>query len=225
MQDQMPNVNYKFPRLKSNYRHIFRGGDSDSDARNNLQFAINTIAKDSFNPLDKIVYVAHYSSGRFEAHCCYLPRKFELGLTEVEKRRINGVLSKVLFVDNDNSRLERLTEEALKKGFYEVVVAKNAIETLEIINSNIPEILVIRHRLPEKNGLEILGLIRKQGSRVNTIAHGEYNPQIVAAYFSQRNVFYYVADIMSGVDCFGVINAIERTLNGEKPKKLDDFRC
>ena len=221
----MPNVNYKFPRIKSNYLHIFRGGDSHSEACNNLEFAFNTIAKDSFNPLDKIVYVAQYSSGRFEAHCCYLPRKFESGLTEVEKRRMNGVLSKVLFVDNDNSRLEKLTEDALKKGFYEVVVAKDSIETLEITKSALPEVLVLRHRLPEKNGLEILRLIRQQGNRINTVVHGDYNPQIVGEYFNQGNVFYYVADIMSGVDCFGVINAIERTLNGEKPKKLDDFRC
>jgi len=216
-------INCKFPRFVKNYVHIFRGGDSYEEAGRNLEFAVITAAKGAVAPVDRINYVYSYADGRFEAHTYYLPRKFESSFNEVEKRRLQGVLSKVLFVDSKIERLEILTKKAIDTGLYCISAAKTADETSESVALDLPEVLVLRHDMPEKNGLEILSLIRQNGINVNVVVYGNSNRDVAKIYFSKRNVFYYVYDLSTTIDSNGVMRAIERTLNGEKGKNFEEF--
>jgi DNA-binding response OmpR family regulator len=66
---------------------------------------------------------------------------------------------KILVVDDDPYILMSL-EFLMKKNGYEVMVARNGNEALEILNSSVPDIVLLDIMMPDVNGYDICKYIK-----------------------------------------------------------------
>ena len=76
--------------------------------------------------------------------------------------------NKVLIID-DESELRSLIKRLLElEGFF-VFTAGNAAEGLEVLKNNDVDIVVCDVRLPDKNGLELIPIIKKQSPSIEIV--------------------------------------------------------
>ncbi len=68
-------------------------------------------------------------------------------------------IQKVLIVDDEPNILMSL-EFLLHKEGYKVFVARNGMEAIEIINANIPDVIILDIMMPEVDGYEVCQLVK-----------------------------------------------------------------
>jgi two-component system KDP operon response regulator KdpE len=88
--------------------------------------------------------------------------------------------AKLLIVD-DEAPIRRLIRAALDRGGYRVVEASNAREALNALAIDKPEIVLLDLGLPDRDGLEIIPLLKKAGAGVLIISAREATESKVAA--------------------------------------------
>jgi CheY-like chemotaxis protein len=77
-------------------------------------------------------------------------------------------MAKVLIVD-DNEAFRRLNAEFLKMDGHEVLTAASGRETLELVNSEHPDIVLLDIMMPGTDGYEICRQIKNKPSTQNTM--------------------------------------------------------
>lgn len=65
----------------------------------------------------------------------------------------------ILIIEDDILLLKTL-EFKLKKEAYEIITAKNGVEGMDIIKTNMPDLIVTDIMMPFVNGLELIGFLR-----------------------------------------------------------------
>lgn len=210
---------YKFPRLAKQYGMLFRGGSSPEQAIINAESALSF--RGVFNPLDKVVEVRQACAGTsFEATICYLHSKYSDSLTEIEKRRLKGVQTKLLVVDdNEASRTTRVG--AIKGiGIYELSVCSDISEVVDALRDFTPELMIIRHDLSAGKASDVLQKVRQAGIRQKTIVYGNYDRQgAVNLYYKLFDVCYFLYLPHS----WQFVEGIEKAINCVNAKTESEF--
>ena len=67
-----------------------------------------------------------------------------------------------ILVAEDDAPLQRLLKSALKAAGHEVVVAPDAAEALELLDSVNPQLLITDYVMPGMDGLELVGAVRSR---------------------------------------------------------------
>lgn len=93
---------------------------------------------------------------------------------------MNANASKLLIVD-DEAPIRRLIRAALERGGYRVIEAGNAREALNALAIDKPEIVLLDLGLPDRDGLEIIPLLKKAGVGVLIISAREATESKVTA--------------------------------------------
>jgi CheY-like chemotaxis protein len=78
-------------------------------------------------------------------------------------------MAKILVIDDDPSILAML-KRMLEKAGYEVNIASNGNEGLEMIECCLPDLLVTDIVMPEKEGLELIFYLRKKNPGLKIVA-------------------------------------------------------
>ncbi|MDB5720534.1 MAG: Fis family transcriptional regulator [Alphaproteobacteria bacterium] len=93
---------------------------------------------------------------------------------------MNPMASKLLIVD-DEAAIRRLIRIALERGGYRVVEAADAREALNAVAIDHPEVVLLDLGLPDRDGLEIIPLLKKAGAAVIVVsAREETEPKVAA---------------------------------------------
>jgi DNA-binding response OmpR family regulator len=85
-----------------------------------------------------------------------------------------GIMTRILIVDDDEN-ISALYEEELKEDNYEVAVASNGKESLEMLKTFEPDLIVMDIRMPEMDGIEALGKIIAMHTSVPIILNSAYS--------------------------------------------------
>jgi DNA-binding response OmpR family regulator len=85
-----------------------------------------------------------------------------------------GIMTRILIVDDDEN-ISALYEEELKEDNYEVAVASNGKESLEMLKTFEPDLIVMDIRMPEMDGIEALGKIIAMHKSVPIILNSAYS--------------------------------------------------
>lgn len=93
---------------------------------------------------------------------------------------MTGPKTKLLVVD-DEAAIRRLIRTALERAGHAVVEASNAREALNAIAIDKPDVVLLDLGLPDRDGLELVPLIKRAGSAVLVISAREATEQKVAA--------------------------------------------
>lgn len=88
--------------------------------------------------------------------------------------------AKVVVVDDD-AAIRRLLRIALERGGYAVIEAANGREALTTIQIDRPDALLLDLGLPDRDGLELIPLIRNAGTALIVVSAREATEQKVAA--------------------------------------------
>lgn len=86
----------------------------------------------------------------------------------------------VLVVD-DESAIRRLLQASLDRGGYRVVEAASARETLNALQIDKPDLVLLDLGLPDRDGLELIQLIKGAGAAVIVVSARDATDQKVAA--------------------------------------------
>jgi YesN/AraC family two-component response regulator len=78
-------------------------------------------------------------------------------------------MAKILVIDDDPSILAML-KRMLEKAGYEVNIASNGKEGLEMIECCLPDLLITDIVMPEKEGLELIFYLRKKNPGLKIVA-------------------------------------------------------
>lgn len=80
----------------------------------------------------------------------------------------SDVMIKILVADDDNDILELLEYNLSKEG-YEVLLASNGKEAIEIAQKEIPDLIILDVMMPEFDGVEVCEKLRSQRKFLNTL--------------------------------------------------------
>lgn len=82
-------------------------------------------------------------------------------------------MKKILFVD-DEKNIRTLYERELAAEGYQVVLAGDAKEALEIIDREKPDLVILDIRMPGMDGLEAMGRILDKDNKIPVILNSAY---------------------------------------------------
>jgi DNA-binding response OmpR family regulator len=83
-------------------------------------------------------------------------------------------MARILIVDDDEN-ISALYEEDLKEENYEVAVASNGKESIEMLKTFAPDLIVMDIRMPEMDGIEALGKIIAMHKNIPIILNSAYS--------------------------------------------------
>jgi CheY-like chemotaxis protein len=78
-------------------------------------------------------------------------------------------MSSILIVDDEVS-VRRFLRTVLESGRHEVLEANNGKEALDLVHEKTFDLLIIDLVMPVQEGLETIGVLRREGARVKIIA-------------------------------------------------------
>lgn len=213
---------YKIPRLVRLYETKVAIAPTYEEAVNKAYQKL--WEKGIYSPLDLHIEVEKYDDHGYvycEALVTFLHPKQVVLLTDLEKKRITGEQSSLLFIDEDLHRLEGIIHSLASTGVYAIHTIKKSLEAFNYLTDNQPDLVLVCHNLGGKNGLQLLEMLRAVSVRPPTIAYGDVKPDVIDTYFG-----------MNWVHCFipkrriqeKMHFSIEKTLNHEpRPKTLETF--
>ncbi len=82
-------------------------------------------------------------------------------------------MTKILFADND-PHIRFLFQEELREEGYEVVVAGSARETIEMMETANPDLVVLELLLPDMSGMETLRIIKGTRREIPVVFYSTY---------------------------------------------------
>jgi DNA-binding response OmpR family regulator len=85
-----------------------------------------------------------------------------------------GCMARILIVDDDEN-ISALYEEDLREEDYEVAVASNGKEGIEMLKTFTPDIIIMDIRMPEMDGIEALGKIIAMHKNIPIILNSAYS--------------------------------------------------
>lgn len=83
-------------------------------------------------------------------------------------------MTKILFADSDPHILQLCREEMVDEG-YEVMIAANGREAVQLMQSDCPDLVVLELLLPDMSGVETMQIIRGTCKETPVIFHSTYN--------------------------------------------------
>jgi DNA-binding response OmpR family regulator len=83
-------------------------------------------------------------------------------------------MARILIVDDDEN-ISALYEEELKEDNYEVAIASNGKESIEMLKTFDPDLIIMDIRMPEMDGIEALGKIIAMHKSVPIILNSAYS--------------------------------------------------
>jgi len=89
-------------------------------------------------------------------------------------RRVGGRMARILIVDDDEN-ISALYEEELREENYEVAVASNGKESIEMLKTFSPDLIIMDIRMPEMDGIEALGKIIAMHKNIPIILNSAYS--------------------------------------------------
>ena len=115
-------------------------------------------------------------------------------------------MKKLLFADDEES-IRLLYKEEFEEQGYEVILAADGHEALEMYALHAPDLLVIDIKMPGMDGIELLQRVREQSRQVPVIlstAYGEY----------KQNLETWASDeyVVKSANLDGLMKKIERLL-------------
>lgn len=216
----MTSLPCKFPRFSDKYVSLTRSGNTEDDARKNAELAL--AYKSIFSPLDQFFVVSkHESRGVpfFEATVFYLHQCFKDRLTELESRRLNGIVSKLLIVD-DTDMLDKTVYVVKAVGIYDIHTCTDLANVVNAVVQESPDLLVLSHELKNSVGFDVLKRVRQDGIEQKTIVRGHTSDnEVYEKYSKYDDVWYY----LHMPHDHQLRDWVEKALNGIKGRTLKDF--
>jgi DNA-binding NtrC family response regulator len=108
-------------------------------------------------------------------------------------------MKSVLIIDDDPLIRRTLTSHLLKKGF-EVYVAEGGDEGLAKFAETCPDIVLLDIRLPDTDGLEVLGKIREFGSRTSVLMMTAFDDMQSTVTAIKLGAFEYLVKPLNFID-------------------------
>jgi CheY-like chemotaxis protein len=123
-------------------------------------------------------------------------------------------MSKKILIVDDEENIRYLYEQELIYEGYETVLAKDGKECLEMVQKEIPDLIILDIRMPKMDGLEAIGKIIELNKNIPII--------INSAYSTYKDDFMsWAADayVVKSYDLDTLKSTIKETLAKKKPKK------
>ena len=127
---------------------------------------------------------------------------------------MNSKLSKKILIVDDEENIRYLYEQELLDEGYETVLAKDGKECLEMVQKEIPDLIILDIRMPRMDGLEAIGKIIELNKNIPII--------INSAYSTYKDDFMsWAADayVVKSYDLDTLKTTIKEILNKKKTKK------
>jgi two-component system response regulator AtoC len=125
-----------------------------------------------------------------------------------------------ILVADDEPKMRRVLEIMLQKMGHRVLSAGNGREALDIFGANAIDLVITDLRMPEIDGIELLGTLRAQGSDVPVMvitAHGTIETAVAAMKHGACDY------ILRPFDIDALELAVERALNGAEVARQNAF--
>lgn len=106
--------------------------------------------------------------------------------------------SKILFVDDELDFLEVMTMRIESWG-YEVMVAPNGMEVIQILKERHPDIVLLDYWMPDMDGMRLLKEIRKINKKIPVVMFTDY-PYTVIDGAEEMGVSAFVPKFNSNFD-------------------------
>ncbi|MBI5188718.1 MAG: response regulator [Nitrospirae bacterium] len=113
---------------------------------------------------------------------------------------------KILVVDDD-LHIQRLYEEELEEEGYEVVIASNGIEALEVFDREDPDLVTLDILLPDIDGIQLLRRMKEKRPKIPIIMSTAYD------YRDDFAVWASEAYIVKSADLDELKSTIKKLLN------------
>lgn len=216
----------KVPRLKDKYEFLLALGTTEEQARQRAEQKLY-LERHVYNPLDISIEVLGVSDSGYpyEAHLRYLHPRYEKELTEVERRRIKGNLTKLLIADKNDEltpfNVEAYIQALKKTELYDITSCADPQDIIPTIIAQTPELLLLKHNLPAFDAPEILKEIRQTGIQQPTIVYGRNldRDSSFDTYFKHREVLYYINIPRPDQ----IVETVEKAVNGVRAKNKEMF--
>jgi DNA-binding response OmpR family regulator len=118
---------------------------------------------------------------------------------------MGGIKMKILVVDDDLP-IQRLYKEELIEEGYEVVVAANGVEAMEMFESENPDLVTLDIRLPDIDGIQLLRQMKERRPKLPIIMSTAYD------YRDDFSVWASEAYIVKSSDLAELKSMIKRLL-------------
>ena len=118
-------------------------------------------------------------------------------------------MTSVLIADDDEDIRELFDDELMESGF-DVYLAHNGVEAMEMLRTFVPEVVLVDLKMPEMDGFELMRQMR------------EFNPTIPIIVVSGKTTSGIEADVLNSgasyflakpVDTNDLIKTIHRTIH------------
>jgi DNA-binding response OmpR family regulator len=122
-----------------------------------------------------------------------------------------------ILIAEDESVVLKMMELSLKKIGYEVICCKDGLETMEKVQLDNPDVIVVDIMLPYFSGLEIAGKLRQNGNTVPIIVISALGQQTVVDEALKLGANDYIAKPFN----INVLNAKIKEHTGEAASVLN----
>jgi two-component system response regulator FlrC len=123
----------------------------------------------------------------------------------VESEKMTGITRKILVVD-DEQNMRIALFEALTRNGHDVSVAENGRMALELMHRSVPDLIITDIKMPEIDGIELLGRIKELYPQVPVVIITGYATVETAVAAMKKGAFDYILKPFS-------VEVIEETVN------------
>jgi two-component system, OmpR family, phosphate regulon sensor histidine kinase PhoR len=126
---------------------------------------------------------------------------------------------KVLVVDDSQDIREFLNHYILKPKGFEVIMAVNGMEGLELATSHLPDLIICDNQMPRMSGLEMIRELRERGLHIPTILTTAFGSEERAVEAFRLGVRDYV---IKPFDTYEMTSVVERALRESRLERERD---
>jgi signal transduction histidine kinase/DNA-binding response OmpR family regulator len=126
---------------------------------------------------------------------------------------------KVLVVDDSQDIREFLNNYILKPKGFEVIMAVNGMEGLELATTHLPDLIICDNQMPRMSGLEMIRELRERGLHIPTILTTAFGSEERAVEAFRLGVRDYV---IKPFDTYEMTSVVERALRESRLERERD---